>query len=724
MNIYSRLHIFCALSFIFSVLLLSTNAHADEGMWMLSTMGKKDAKLLQQLGLHMPIDKIYSVQHPALSNAVVSFGGFCSGVIISPEGLLLTNHHCGFGAIQQQSTVENDYLEDGYVAKTKADEIPCPGLYARFMLVQKDVTKRMLSSVTPTMFEERRIALLDSTKQAIEHEVALFDSTLVAVVDGYYAGNEYFLSVYRDYPDVRLVFTPPSSIGKFGWDKDNWMWPRHTGDFSVFRVYADAHNNPNSYDEKNVPFRPNSIAPISLKGYKKGDFTMTIGYPGATGRYVSAAAIKERMYAVNAPTIDIRRIKQKIWKQAMANSDSIRIKYASKYDASSNYYKNAIGMNLSVSKRGVLTKRQAQERVLQEWIKRNPNEPDSLLKVLPRLQRLYDKRREVKTALTYFSEAFANGPELIDLAISILNFDMKAPADMVVANIGKLVQKYSNMDANVDKKVCKAMFKTFKERVDRRYWPETYARIDTVYGGSIDKYIDDVYARTWLSTPRGMMAVFSNDSTYNLIKDPATDLSIDMIVAFIGLNNILISSDQQVQRDERVLNAALRRLYNDRQLYPDANSTMRLSYGHVAPYSPRDGVDYEYYTTTDGIFEKINQYHNDPDFYVQSYILDLLKKKEWGVYAAQDSTMHTCFITNNDITGGNSGSALFNAQGEVIGLAFDGNWEAMDSDVQYEPAYQRCINVDIRYVLYLIEKLSGDTHLIDEMIIRTPNTSQ
>ncbi len=724
MNIFSRLHILGALSFILTVLLLPTNAHADEGMWMLSTMGKKDAKLLQQLGLRMPINKIYSVQHPALSNAVVSFGGFCSGVIISPEGLLLTNHHCGFGAIQQQSTVENDYLEDGYVAKTKADEIPCPGLYARFMLVQKDVTKRMLSSVTPTMFEERRIALLDSTKQVIEHEVALFDSTLVAVVDGYYAGNKYFLSIYRDYPDVRLVFTPPSSIGKFGWDRDNWMWPRHTGDFSVFRVYADAHNNPNSYDENNVPFRPNSIAPISLKGYKKGDFTMTIGYPGATGRYVSAAAIKERMYAVNTPTIDIRRIKQKIWKQAMANSDSIRIKYASKYDASSNYYKNAIGMNLAVRKRGVLKKRQAQERVLQEWIKHNPNEPDSLLKVLPRLQRLYDKRREVKTALTYFSEAFANGPELIDLAISILNFDMKAPADMVMANIGKLVQKYSNMDANVDKKVCKAMFKTFKKRVDRRYWPETYARIDTVYGGSIDKYVDDVYARTWLSTPRGMMAVFSNDSTYNLIKDPATDLSIDMIVAFIGLNNILVSSDQQVQRDERVLNAALRRLYNDRQLYPDANSTMRLSYGHVAPYSPRDGVDYEYYTTTDGIFEKINQYHNDPDFYVQPYILDLLKKKEWGVYAAQDSTMHTCFITNNDITGGNSGSALFNAQGEVIGLAFDGNWEAMDSDVQYEPAYQRCINVDIRYVLYLIEKLSGDTHLIDEMIIRTPNTSQ
>lgn len=724
MSQYSRLKPFTILVCVLGMLFSPVCLRADEGMWMLSTMNKKDAQLLQQLGLRVPLDQIYNVQRPALSNAVVSFGGFCSGVIISPEGLLLTNHHCGFGAIQQQSTVENNYLQDGYVAKNKADEIACPGLFARFMLIQKDVTERMLSSVTPTMFEERRIALLDSTKLAIENEVALFDSTLVAVVDGYYAGNEYFLSIYRDYPDVRLVFTPPSSIGKFGWDKDNWMWPRHTGDFSVFRVYADAQNNPASYDENNVPFRPNSVAPISLSGYKKGDFTMTLGYPGTTGRYVSAASIKERVEAVNIPTIDIRRIKQKIWKQAMRRSDSIRIKYASKYDASSNYYKNAIGMNQAVHKRGVLSKRYAQEHVLQEWIKSNSNEPDTLLLVLPRLQRVYKQRREIKKALTYFTEAFANGPELIDLAISILNFDMKAPKDMVLANIGKLAQKYSDMDARVDKQVCKAMFKAFKKRVDKRYWPETYAHIDTIYGGSIDAYVDDVYAHTWLSTPRGMMAVFSNDSTYNLVDDPATNLSIDMIVSFIGLNNALSASDQQVQRDERVLNAALRRLYNDRQLYPDANGTMRLSYGYVAPYSPRDGVDYNYYTTTQGIFEKIRANQNDPDFYVQPHVLDFLHEKEWGIYAAEDNTMHTCFITNNDITGGNSGSALFNANGEIIGLAFDGNWEAMNSDVQYEPAYQRCINVDIRYVLYLIEKLSGDTHLIDEMLITTPKTSQ
>lgn len=724
MNTYIRLKSVSILACILSVLFCVVEVRADEGMWMLSTMNQKDAQLLHKLGLRMPFNQVYNVQRPALSNAVVSFGGFCSGVIISPEGLLLTNHHCGFGAIQQQSTVEDDYLKDGYVAKTKADEIACPGLFARFMLLQQDVTKRMLSSVTPTMFEERRVALLDSTKLAIENEVALFDSTLVAVVDGYYAGNEYYLSVYRDYPDVRLVFTPPSSIGKFGWDKDNWMWPRHTGDFSVFRVYADAKNNPAVYHEKNLPFRPNSVAPISLEGYKKGDFTMTIGYPGTTGRYVSAASIKERMEAVNKPTIDIRRIKQKIWKQAMRSTDSIRIKYASKYDASSNYFKNAIGMNQSVRKRGVLRKRQAQEKVLQDWIKCNPNEPDTLLRVLPRLTRVYEQRREIKKALTYFSEAFANGPELIDLAISILNFDMKAPMDQVMANINKLAQKYSDMDAGVDKKVCKAMFKAFRKRVDRRYWPETYARIDTVYGGSIDKYVDDVYARTWLSTPKGMMAVFSNDSTYNLVDDPATDLSIDMIVAFIGLNNALSVSDQQVQRDERVLNAALRRLYNDRQLYPDANGTMRLSYGHVAPYSPRDGVDYNYYTTTEGIFEKIRKFRDDPDFHVQPHIQELLNKKEWGVYAAEDSTMHTCFITNNDITGGNSGSALFNGHGEIIGLAFDGNWEAMNSDIQYEPAYQRCVNVDIRYVLYLIEKLSGGTHLIDEMLIKAPSTSQ
>ena len=356
---------------------------ADEGMWMLGNLNKQTRRAMKELGLQMPADKLYSSRRPSLKDAVVSFGGFCSGVVVSEDGLVFTNHHCGFSSVQQHSSVEHDYLKDGFVARNRSEELPNPELYVRFLLRTENVTKRVLGAVKPEMTEPERSGAVDSVMFAISEEVARKDSTLVGIVDAYYGGNEFWLSVYRDYNDVRLVFAPPSSVGKFGWDTDNWVWPRHTGDFCVFRIYAGKNNRPADYSPENVPYRPEYVAPISLDGYKEGSFCMTLGYPGSTERYLSSFGIEEMMNNGNQAQIDVRGIKQAIWKREMDRRDSIRIKYASKYDESSNYWKNSIGVNRAIRKLHVLEKKRAMERELRRWIQQTPGEREKLLRCFP-----------------------------------------------------------------------------------------------------------------------------------------------------------------------------------------------------------------------------------------------------------------------------------------------------------------------------------------------------
>lgn len=698
-------------------LLLALASHADEGMWMLGNLNRQTRKAMKELGLEMPASRLYNPRKPSLKDAVVSFGGFCSGVVVSEDGLVLTNHHCGFSSVQQHSSVEHDYLKDGFVARNRSEELPNPELYVRFLLHTEDVTKRVLKHVTPRMTEAERSSVVDSMMLAIGAEVSAADSTLVGVVDAYYGGNEFWLSVYRDFNDVRLVFAPPSSIGKFGWDNDNWMWPRHTGDFCVFRIYADKNNRPADYSPDNVPYHPSYVAPISLDGYREGSFCMTLGYPGSTERYLSSYGIEEMTQTANQAQIDVRGIKQAIWKREMDRNDSIRIKYASKYDESSNYWKNSIGMNRAVRKLKVLEKKRAMEQELRRWIQQTPDERADLLQLFTDLELAYKNRREVNRAQSYFVEAFLNGPELVQQALTILNFDFEGEHDVVVANLKKIVETYKNLDVDIDKEVFTAMLKEYRSQVDSAYLPEVYHTIATQYGGDDRAFVDSLYAHTQLATPRGLKRFLERDTTYQLLDDPAISLGIDLITKAFELNMQMQEPSVQIDRGERLLNAAIRRFYASRNFYPDANFSMRLSFGTVCGYDPFDGAHYDYYTTTRGVLEKVRAHEGDVDFEVQPEFLSLLSSGDFGRYADENGEMKVCFISNNDITGGNSGSAMFNARGELLGLAFDGNWEAMSSDILYEPDMQRCIGVDIRYVLFVIEKYGKASELIRELKI-------
>ena len=697
--------------------LFTLTGQADEGMWMLGNLNKQTRKTMKELGLQMPADKLYNPKKPSLKDAVVSFGGFCSGVVVSEDGLVFTNHHCGFSSVQQHSSVEHDYLKDGFVARSRAEELPNPELYVRFLLRTEDVTKRVLGAVKPSMNEMERSSAVDSMMMVIGGEVSLKDSTLLGVVDAYYGGNEFWLSVYRDFNDVRLVFAPPSSVGKFGWDTDNWVWPRHTGDFCVFRIYADHKNRPADYSSDNVPYHPEYVAPISLDGYKEGSFCMTIGYPGSTERYLSSFGIEEMMNNSNQAQIDIRGVKQAIWKREMDSKDSIRIKYASKYDESSNYWKNSIGVNRAIRKLGILEKKREMEQEIRRWIQQNPDEREKLLQLFTDLELNYKNRREVNRAQAYFIESFLYGPELVQLALKILNFDFEGEQKTVIAALKDIVEQYSNLDLDIDKEVFTALLKEYRLKVDTTFLPEIYHTIAQKYNGDEKAFVDSLYASSELTTPRGLKRFLERDTTYQIFDDPAISLGIDMLTMLFDMNMQTQAPTTEIIRGERLLNGAIRRMYASRNFYPDANSTMRLSFGTVCGYTPFDGAEYDYYTTTKGVLEKVKAHVGDVDFAVQPELVSLLSSRNFGRYADEKGEMKVCFISNNDITGGNSGSAMFNSKGELLGLAFDGNWEAMGSDILYEPKMQRTIGVDVRYILFMIEKYGKAGNLIKELNI-------
>ena len=697
--------------------LFTLTGQADEGMWMLGNLNKQTRKTMKELGLQMPADKLYNPKKPSLKDAVVSFGGFCSGVVVSEDGLVFTNHHCGFSSVQQHSSVEHDYLKDGFVARSRAEELPNPELYVRFLLRTEDVTKRVLGAVKPSMNEMERSSAVDSMMMVIGGEVSLKDSTLLGVVDAYYGGNEFWLSVYRDFNDVRLVFAPPSSVGKFGWDTDNWVWPRHTGDFCVFRIYADRKNRPADYSPDNVPYHPEYVAPISLDGYKEGSFCMTIGYPGSTERYLSSFGIEEMMNNSNQAQIDIRGVKQAIWKREMDSKDSIRIKYASKYDESSNYWKNSIGVNRAIRKLGILEKKREMEQEIRRWIQQNPDEREKLLQLFTDLELNYKNRREVNRAQAYFIESFLYGPELVQLALKILNFDFEGEQKTVIAALKDIVEQYSNLDLDIDKEVFTALLKEYRLKVDTTFLPEIYHTIAQKYNGDEKAFVDSLYASSELTTPRGLKRFLERDTTYQIFDDPAISLGIDMLTMLFDMNMQMQAPTTEIIRGERLLNGVIRRMYTSRNFYPDANSTMRLSFGTVCGYTPFDGAEYDYYTTTKGVLEKVKAHVDDVDFAVQPEVLSLLSSGNFGRYADEKGEMKVCFISNNDITGGNSGSAMFNSKGELLGLAFDGNWEAMGSDILYEPKMQRTIGVDVRYILFIIEKYGKAGNLIQELNI-------
>ena len=694
----------------------SGQLYADEGMWVLKELNKQNLARMAELGFTPSYDQLYSETDPCVANAVVIFGGGCTGITVSDEGLIFTNHHCGFGSIQQLSSVEHDYLKDGFVSQSKQEELPVPGLSVRYLKETVDVSDRINSQIAGIEDEFQRLSAADSIGRVICDSVGNSEFQAADVVP-FYNNNKYFLVVYDVFRDVRMVFAPPSSIGKFGGDTDNWMWPRHTGDFSVFRVYANADNKPAEYNADNKPYTPRYVAEVSMQGYQDKDYAMTIGFPGSTDRYLCSWGVQQRIENSNKPRIEVRGIKQGIWKEAMSASDAVRIKYASKYAGSSNYWKNSIGTNKAIKHLKVLEKKWVAEAELRNWIQSHPEEREKLIRLFSSLELSYSNRREANRALAYFGESFINGPELVQLALEILNFDFEAEEKLVITRMKKLLEKYDNLDLSIDKEVFAAMLKEYQSKVDKKFLPAMYEKIDTLYNGNIQTYVDSLYATSNITSPKGLKRFLERDTTYNLIEDPVVSLSLDLIVKYYEMNQSISEASEQIEEGERLFNAAMRRMYADRNFYPDANSTMRLSFGTVGGYTPFDGATYDYYTTVKGIFEKVKEHAGDIDFAVQPELLSLLSSGDFGRYANAQGDMNVCFISNNDITGGNSGSAMFNAKGELLGLAFDGNWESLSGDINFDNNLQRCINLDIRYVLFILEKLGNCGHLINEMTI-------
>ncbi len=686
---------------------------ADEGMWMLPSIQSDLIADMKDCGCEMSAEEIYSSDTTSLKDAVLVFGGGCTGVIVSEQGLLFTNHHCGYGAIQKLSSVEHNYLMDGYTAKTMADELVCEGLTVKLLHDLYDVTDRVKSHLRDSMTYKQRKEVQDSVVKALKAE---YDSTkqYLVQVKSYYDENQFFVLRYIEYKDVRFAFAPPHAIGKFGGDTDNWMWPRHTGDFSVFRIYTAPDGSPAAYAAENIPLKAKRTASVSLKGYKPNDFTMIMGNPGSTDRYLSSWGIEHRMHTANAARIEVRDVKQKVWKSFMKNDPAINIAYASKYARSSNYWKNSIGMNAAIHELDVLAKKRLQEADFGKWATLTSERTTKFGPVLDNLSNHYTQIRESAKAVQFLKEAFFNGAEITVIAN---NFN-KMGVDTLTKDslLQEVNTAYKDYNENVDKSTMVALLNFYKNKMDAKYLPSIYSTIDKKYKGDVVKFVDKLYSKSIFSNRKALEQAIRKGKL-NIEKDPAyafyqsCDEQLSLIRS-VGYEEHL----DKISQAEHLYVAGLMEIEKEKgqKSYPDANFTMRMTYGKIGGYSPKDGVEYIHYTTTDGILEK--EIAGDMEFDVPRVLKDKLAKGDYSDYADDKSgKIHVAFLSNNDITGGNSGSPIFNNKGELLGLAFDGNWEAMSGDIVFEPKLQRTINVDVRYMLYLMDKVYGAEHLVDEL---------
>lgn len=688
------------LSFLLTIAILlgAMPMRADEGMWLLPLLEKLNIKKMQEMGCKLTAEDIYSINNSSLKDAIIHFGGGCTGEIVSDKGLLFTNHHCGYGAIQKLSSVEHDYLKDGYWAMNLKEELPAKGLSVTFIDKFVDVTERLNKAVAKAKNEADYKKRWDKEVEKIKAEATKADPTLTARVTSFYNDNMYLLITSRTFKDIRFVGAPPSSIGKFGADTDNWMWPRHTGDFSVFRVYADKNNNPAEYSEENVPYTPKQSLKISLKGVKENDYAMIIGFPGRTTRFMSSEEAKETQNINNAISIYVRGEKQKIWMADMEADPKVRIQYSSKYSGSSNGWKKWMGMNETFDKLNVVERRAAEEKAFNEWVAADPGRVGKYGTAVETINNAIRERAEYAYVYRYLNESLS--------AIELI----KAP---VSAKRGGMDAFFKDYSVSTDRKLAKKMIAIYKEKVDPKYHPAFFATIDSQFGGSIDAFVDNLFDTS----------VYASKEKYDAAKASGADLGKDPVEALRGdlhmvSNKImpkLMKSSEVINKAKKAYVAGNLEMMGDNASYPDANSTMRLTYSKVLPYSPKDAVIYDYVTTLDGVMEK-----EDPDnweFVVPEKLKTLWKNQDFGEYALENGKMPVCFLCNGDITGGNSGSPVLNDKGELLGLAFDGNWEAMSGDVIFEPSLQRCINVDIRYVLFIIDKYGDAGYLLDEMNI-------
>ena len=701
-------------------LLVSLLAVADEGMWLLPLLKKLNIKDMQAKGLELSAEDIYKVNGSSLKDAIVIFGGGCTGEVVSPDGLLFTNHHCGFGSIQALSSVEHDYLKNGFWAMNRGEELPAPGLQVTFIRHIEDVTKMVLSGVKNDMTEAERAEKvqlnIEKLTKRLEGKKDYKGRSIM--VRSFYGGNQYFAFATEVYKDVRLVGTPPYAVGKFGGETDNWMWPRHTGDFSVFRIYAAPDGvSPAEYSPENVPYKAPVHLTVSTKGYKEGDFAMIMGFPGSTSRYMTSWEIDQMLEVENPNRIYIRGERQAILKERMAADDAIRIKYASKYASSSNYWKNSIGMSRGVKKLGVKGQKEQIENEFTTWVWSDMNKKriDTYGDALSLIEESVKSATPIESDMQIINETMFRAAEIIVAPLQYRNALRRTKSGEKA--VEALTKFYKDYDEATDRLVSCRMFEVLREMIPAERRPKSLEIIDTQFGGDVKAFTEDLFNRSAFANEENFLAAVGREGGLEEIKnDVAYQIMEDVADLYMQLRSSVVPIQENFGKGHRLFVKGLQEMNPEKSYYPDANFTLRLTYGTILPYSPADGVLYKYYTTIDGVVAKEDP-SNPVDFTVDERLKKLYAAQDWGPYADADGTLHTCFLSTNDITGGNSGSPILNAKGQLIGLAFDGNWEAMSGDIAFEPNVQRTINVDVRYVLWCIDKLGGAGYLLEEMTI-------
>ena len=711
---------------ILSLFLISgiLSAHADEGMWMLTDLKQQNEVAMTELGLLIPAEQIYNPNGIALKDAVVHFGGGCTGEVISAEGLVLTNHHCGYGAIQQHSSVEHDYLTDGFWTMSRSEELPCKGLTVTYIDEIMDVTDyvndqlQIDSDPNGTNYLSPKYLAMIADRFLSAQGITL-TSGRKAELKAFYGGNKYYLFLKTTYSDIRMVGAPPSSIGKFGADTDNWMWPRHTGDFSMFRIYADANGEPAEYSESNVPLKTPKFLPISIKGLNEGDYAMIMGFPGSTERYLTQSEVKQRMNAVNQAMIDMRGVRLEVLRKYMDASDKTRIQYASKFAGSSNYWKNSIGMNKAIIDNDVLGAKAEIEKKYAAFAQGKPEYEG----VVEKIDAIIEKSTPTLRQLYYTNEALRGAIEFGSTYLIMDNIKKALEEkndSLLQASKKQLENAYDGIhnkdyDHEVDRAVAKAILPALAKALNADELPSFYQTINGEFKGDYNAYVDNIYDNSILSNRKNLDKFLAKPTVKAIEKDPATAYSRSKNEKLQELGKQYMELESGMELLHKAYIRGLGEMKQPVPSYPDANFTMRLTYGNVKSYSPRDAVHYDYYTTTDGILEKENP--EDREFVVPAKLKELIQKKDFGRYAMADGTMPVCFLTTNDITGGNSGSPVINGEGQLIGTAFDGNWESLSGDINFNNDLQRCIALDIRYVLFILDKLGNCSHLIKEMNI-------
>ena len=700
--------------------LMTCTAQADEGMWLLQLLKEQNSiELMKKQGLKLEADDLYNPNGVSLKDAVGIFGGGCTGEIISPEGLILTNHHCGYASIQQHSSVEHDYLTDGFWAMSRAEELPTPGLKFRFVHRIVDITDLVNQKVKAGEVDETTAMTSPFLRKIAQEELAKSDLNgkpgIVAQALPFYAGNKFYLIYYKVYSDVRMVAAPPSSVGKFGGETDNWMWPRHTGDFSIFRIYADKNGEPAEYSADNVPLKTPKFLPISIKGLNEGDYAMIMGFPGSTERYLTQSEVRQMMTAQNQAMIDMRTVYLDVLKKYMRESDKIRIQYANKFAGSSNYWKNSIGMNKAIIDNDVLGTKAEQEKKFAAFAQGKPEYEG----VVEKIDAIVEKATPILRRFMYLNEGlrtieFGCPPAVMDKIKEALETKNDSLLEVGKKQLEAAYENIHNKDYSpmVDEAVAIAVLPALAQKLKPEELPDCYRLIVGEYKG---RFVQEMFNNSILSSRENLDRFLKKPTVKAIEKDLATIYSRSKLAKLQETAQELAQATEGLD----LLHKAYIRGLNEMKLptpsYPDANFTIRLTYGNVKSYNPKDGVHYKYFTTTDGILQKEDP--ENPEFVVPAKLKELIQKKDFGRYAMADGTMPVCFLTTNDITGGNSGSPVIDGEGNLIGCAFDGNWESLSGDINFDDNLQRCIALDIRYMLFILEKLGGCKHLIDEMTI-------